>query len=83
VIADALQTMSVWVWVAVGVTAFLGMGIIVGFAVATILGRIAEDVLRLQDHEHWAAAPLTREAEPTDDLEAARARRKVRSSRTG
>jgi hypothetical protein len=83
VIADALQTMSVWAWVAVGVTAFLGMGIIVGFAVATILGRIAEDVLRLQDHEHWAAAPLTREAEPTDDLEAARARRKVRSSRTG
>jgi len=75
--------MSVWAWVAVGVTVFLGVGIVVGLAVATILGRIAEEVLRLEDQEHWAAAPLTREALATDDSETARARRKMRSSRTG
>jgi hypothetical protein len=75
--------MSVWAWVAVGVTAFLAIGVVVGLGVATILGRIAEDVQRLEDDEHWAAAPLTREDVPTDDLDAARARRKVRGSRTG
>jgi hypothetical protein len=67
--------MSVWAWAAVGVGAFLGMSVMLGLALATILGRIAEDVTGLREHELWASAPLTRE----DDLAPRRTRRKTRS----
>jgi hypothetical protein len=75
--------MSVWAWVAVGVAVFLAAGGVVLLAVATILGRIADDVQRLLEHEHWAAAPLTREGQRTDDSARSRRQGHVRSSRTG
>jgi hypothetical protein len=70
-----VHKMAVWAWVAVSVGAFLGMSVILGLALGVILGRIAESVTGLREHEVWASAPLTRE----DDLAPRRARRKARS----
>jgi hypothetical protein len=74
--------MSVWAWVAIGAAALIGVPLVVGLAVARILGGIAEDALKAVDQELWSSAPVTREIEATeDDLSARRARRRVQRSR--
>jgi hypothetical protein len=74
--------MSVWAWIAIGAAALIGVPLVVGLAVARILGGIAEDALRAVDQELWSSAPVTREIEATeDDLSARRARRRFQRSR--
>jgi hypothetical protein len=74
--------MSVWAWVVIGTAALIGVPLVVGLAVARILGGIAEDVHRALDQELWSSAPVTREIDATaDDLSARRASRRVQQSR--
>ena len=55
--------MADWGWVLVGVGACIALSIAVAFVVARILGRIAQDVSELLEHEEWSSAPLTRTLE--------------------
>lgn len=55
--------MSVWGWIGVGLVAVFAISVLVGLAIARILGAIGDEVSRLLDEEPWASAPLTRENE--------------------
>ena len=54
------MAMSVWAWLAIGIGAFMGVTLVVGLAVARILGNISRDVTDLLETEMWSAAPLSR-----------------------
>ena len=54
------MTMSVWEWVAIGIGAFSSLTLVVGLAVARILGSISRDVTDLLETEMWSAAPISR-----------------------
>jgi hypothetical protein len=73
--------MSVWAWLGIGVAAFFVVATVVALAVASILGRIAEDVRRLAEDEVWSTAPLTR-AEELDELAPRRALRRLAGGRS-
>jgi hypothetical protein len=45
------------------------LSLLVGVGIAHILGRIGEEIARLQDVEPWASAPLTREADEAAETE--------------
>jgi hypothetical protein len=50
--------MPMWVWIVIGVGSFLGLSLLVGFAVAAILGTIGRQTSEL--HDDWAMLPPTR-----------------------
>jgi len=78
-----VREMSVWAWLAIGTGAFFGIALVVGFGIATILGRISQDVTDLLEAEVWCAAPLTRALEAPPDVPAtapASGRESLRSS---
>jgi hypothetical protein len=41
--------MPVWVWIVIGVGSFLGLPLLVGFALAAILGTIGRQISELPD----------------------------------
>jgi hypothetical protein len=59
--------MSIWDWVAIGVGTAIGVPLLVGLAIARILGSIAADVSNLLDQEEWSSAPLTRALESPEE----------------
>ena len=61
--------MTVWVWIGVGLAGLLAAPLLVGLAIARILGTIGNEVAQLLEAEPWTSAPLTRE---TDGLPAVR-----------
>jgi hypothetical protein len=52
--------MTDWVWVPIGAAALIAVSLVVGLALARILGTISAAASRLLDEELWASAPLTR-----------------------
>ncbi len=59
--------MTVWTWLAVGVGSFLVLSLLLGLAVAAVLGEIGRRVSELHESEGWATAPPNRalgEVEP-------------------
>jgi hypothetical protein len=52
--------MPMWVWIAIGVASFLCLSLVVGLAVARILGTIARRLSELYETEDWATLPPTR-----------------------
>jgi hypothetical protein len=50
--------MSVWIVIAVG--SFLGLSLLVGFALAAILGTIGRQISELYETDDWAMLPPTR-----------------------
>jgi len=59
--------MTVWLWVIIGVAAFLVLTVVIGLAFAAILGQIGREVSDLFESELSASAPLTREVASFDD----------------
>jgi hypothetical protein len=59
--------MAAWGWVLVGLGALIIVPTLVAVAVARILGRIANDVTELLEHEEWSSAPLTRTLDAADE----------------
>lgn len=49
-----------WVWIAIGVTSFLFLSLVVALAFARILGTIARRISELYETEDWAMLPPTR-----------------------
>jgi hypothetical protein len=75
--------MSVLVWLGVGLAGLLAVSLLVGLAIARMLGTIGDEIAQLLETEPWTSAPLTRAVDPpVDDLSPRRARRATRSSRT-
>jgi hypothetical protein len=54
------DAMTVWAWIAIGVGSFLALSVLVGLAVAAVLGEIARRVSELHESEGWASAPPKR-----------------------
>ncbi len=51
-----------WVWIAIAFGSFVGPSVIVGFAVARILGTIGRGISEFYETEDWATLPPTRAA---------------------
>lgn len=73
--------MSLWAWLGIGAVAFFVVATVVALAVASILGRIAEDVRRLAEDEVWRSAPLRRDEE-LDELAPRRALHRLAAGRS-
>jgi hypothetical protein len=57
------KKMSIWAWLAIGVTALIGVPLVVALAVGRVLGQISKEVTELLETEEWSGAPLTRALE--------------------
>jgi hypothetical protein len=55
--------MSVLLWIGVGLAGLLAFSMLVGLAIARILGAIGEEIAQFMEAEPWTSAPLTREGE--------------------
>jgi hypothetical protein len=55
--------MTVWMWIGTGVAGVLALSLVLGIAMARILGKIGEEVNELLEAEPWTSAPLSRETE--------------------
>lgn len=67
--------MPMWVWIAIGLGSFLGLSLLVGFALARVLGAIGRQLSELYETEGWATVPPTRaskevEEQQPDEVEA-------------
>ncbi len=49
-----------WVWIAIGVGSFLGLSLLMGLALAGILGTIGRQISELQQTDDWTTLPPTR-----------------------
>jgi hypothetical protein len=58
--ADSLARMTLWAWIAVGAAAALGVSLLVGLAIAAVLGTIGREVGELVETESWSSAPPAR-----------------------
>jgi hypothetical protein len=52
--------MPMWVWIMIGVGSFLGLSVLMGLALARILGTIGRQIGELYETEDWAMLPPTR-----------------------
>jgi hypothetical protein len=55
--------MTVWAWIGVGVAGLLTLSLLVGLAIARVLGTVGTEVGQLLEAEGWTSAPLTRDTE--------------------
>ncbi len=72
--------MPIWLWVTVGLVSFLALPLLVGLAVARILGTIGREVSELYEMETWSSMPPARALEDAGDeqpQEVATKRRRV------
>jgi hypothetical protein len=58
------MTSEIWIWIVPGVVGLLGASLLIGIAIARILGTIGEEIAELLEAEPWTSARLTRETEP-------------------
>jgi hypothetical protein len=56
-----------WVWIMIGVGSFLGLSLLIGLALARILGTIGREIGGLYETEDWAMLPPTRAAKGVEE----------------
>ena len=49
-----------WFWIMIGVGSFLGLSLLIGLALARILGTIGRQIGELYETDDWAMLPPTR-----------------------
>jgi hypothetical protein len=54
--------MLMWLWIAIGLGAGLLVSVVVGLAVAAVLGAIGREISELYESETWTTLPPTRSA---------------------
>jgi hypothetical protein len=59
--------MPMWVWIAIGVGAFLFVSLAVSLVVACILGTIADNISALAEADDWTVLPPARSTEEEDE----------------
>jgi hypothetical protein len=67
--------MPMWMWIVIGLGSFLGLSLLVGFALARILGRIGFQISEMHEREDWTNLPPARaskdvEEQQPDEVEA-------------
>jgi hypothetical protein len=72
--------MPMWVWIMIGVGSFLGMSLLVGFAVARILGTISRQIGGLYETEDWTMLPPSRDAKDVEEEHPDEAEAEAKSS---
>jgi hypothetical protein len=74
--------MPMWMWIVIGLGSFLGLSLILGFALARILGTIGLQISEMHEREDWTNLPPARAfkdvEEPQPDEVEAKASRVVR-----
>jgi hypothetical protein len=55
---------GVMIWIVPGVVGLLASSLLIGIAIARILGTIGAEVAELLEADPWTSARLTRETEP-------------------
>jgi hypothetical protein len=70
--------MPYWVWIMVGVGAFVVLSLLVGLTVAAALGNIGRSVSDLYETEEWALAPPRRALQDAEAEEAEKPDRVIR-----
>jgi hypothetical protein len=78
--------MTVWAWIEVGVAGLLTLSLLIGLAIARVLGTVGTEIAQLLETEAWTSAPLTRDTEglvkaPGSGLGHVQRKRRSRSSR--
>jgi phosphate/sulfate permease len=69
---------SLWDWIVVGIGSFLVLSLLVGLAVAAVLGSIGRKVSELYETEEWALAPLSRARRAAEPKEQTKRDRVIR-----
>ena len=64
--------MSTWWWVIVGTGLLFALSVMVGLAIAAVLGRVGREISELFEIDHWASAPLARDADEEEVEQEAR-----------
>jgi len=59
--------MPMWVWIVIGVGSFLGLSLLVGFALAAILGTIGREISELHQTGDWAMLPPTHTSKEVEE----------------
>jgi hypothetical protein len=59
--------MPMWVWIMIGVGSFLGLSLLMAFALARILGTIGRQVGEMFETEEWTMLPPTRAAKDVEE----------------
>jgi len=64
--------MPMWVWVLIGVGSFLVVSLLVGVALALVLGTIGRQISELYETEDWSTRPIARDVDqqPTSPADA-------------
>jgi len=67
---------STLLWVIVGTGLSFALSVLVGLAIAAVLGRIGREISEMLENDHWASAPLARDVDE-DAEKAARPEERV------
>jgi hypothetical protein len=59
--------MPMWVWIMIGVGSFLCLSLLMGFALARILGTIGRQIGGLYETEDWTMLPPTRASKDVEE----------------
>jgi hypothetical protein len=59
--------MPMWFWIMIGVGSFLVLSLLIGLALARILGTIGREISGLYETDDWAMLPPTRAARDTKE----------------
>jgi hypothetical protein len=61
--------MPMWIWIMIGVGSSLGLSLLIGLALARILGTIGRRIGELYETEDWAMLPPTRAAKDAEEAQ--------------
>jgi len=56
-----------WFWIMIGVGSFLGLSLLIGLALARILGTIGRQIGELYETDDWAMLPPTRASKDVEE----------------
>ena len=59
--------MPMWFWIMIGVGSFLGLSLLIGLALARILGTIGRQIGELYETDDWAMLPPTRASKDVEE----------------
>lgn len=71
--------MPIWLWILIAIGLWVCVSVVVGFALARVLGRFERQASRAHEPEEWAMRPPSRS--PEDVEERAEGETKERASR--
>jgi hypothetical protein len=59
--------MPMWFWIMIGVGSFLALSLVIGLALARILGTIGRQISGLYETDGWAMLPPTRASKDAEE----------------